>query len=46
LRVGAPILATGELFNQAGLEIPEPAEDEVEKFKEFLEQVNPEDFLS
>ena len=46
LRVGAPILATEELFNQAGLEIPEPAEDEVEKFKEFLDQVNPEDFLS
>ena len=45
LRVAAPILATEELFNQAGIEIPEPADDEVEKFKEFLDHVNPEDFL-
>ena len=45
LRAGAPILATEELFNQAGLEIPDAADDEVEKFKEFLDHVNPEDFL-
>jgi bifunctional DNase/RNase len=46
LRTGSPILATEDLFNQAGIEIPEPAEDEVEKFREFLDQVNPEDFLA
>jgi bifunctional DNase/RNase len=46
LRTGSPILATEDLFNQAGIEIPEPAEDEVEKFKEFLDHVNPEDFLA
>jgi bifunctional DNase/RNase len=46
LRSGAQILATEELFNQAGIEIPEPADDEVEKFKEFLDHVNPEDFLA
>jgi uncharacterized protein len=45
LRSGVPISATEELFNQAGLEIPDAAEDEVEKFKEFLDHVNPEDFL-
>lgn len=45
LRSGAPILATEELFNQAGVEIPDASEDEVEKFKEFLDHVNPEDFL-
>ena len=27
LRTGSPILATEDLFNQAGIEIPEPAED-------------------
>ena len=46
LRIGAPVLATEELFNQASIEIPDAAEDEVEKFKEFLDHVNPEDFLS
>lgn len=45
LRTGAPILATEELFNQAGIEIPDSSEDEVEKFKEFLDHVNPEDFM-
>jgi uncharacterized protein len=45
LRTGAPILASDELFNQAGIEIPASSEDEVERFKEFLDQVNPEDFL-
>jgi hypothetical protein len=46
LRTGAPILATEELFVQAGIEIPDAAEDEVEKFREFLEDINPEDFLA
>jgi bifunctional DNase/RNase len=45
LRTGAPILASEELLNEAGIEIPDQAEDEVEKFKEFLDQINPEDFL-
>lgn len=45
LRTGAPILAKEELFNQAGIEIPDQSEDEVEKFREFLDQINPEDFL-
>ena len=45
LRTTAPIFATEELFGQAGVEIPDSNEDEVEKFKEFLDHVNPEDFL-
>ena len=45
LRTGAPILATEELFQQAGIDIPDAEEDEVEKFREFLEEINPEDFL-
>jgi hypothetical protein len=45
LRTGSPIFATEDLFAQAGIEIPDAAEDEVEKFREFLEEINPEDFL-
>jgi bifunctional DNase/RNase len=45
LRAGIPILATEDLMNQAGIEIPDQNEDEVEKFKEFLDHVSPEDFL-
>jgi hypothetical protein len=45
LRTGAPILASEELFAQAGIDIPDAEEDEVEKFREFLEEINPEDFL-
>lgn len=45
LRIGAPILASADLLDEAGIEIPDQAEDEVERFKEFLDQINPEDFL-
>jgi len=45
LRIGAPILASEDLLAEAGIEIPDQAEDEVERFKEFLDQINPEDFL-
>jgi bifunctional DNase/RNase len=44
LRTGAPILASESLLDEAGIDIPEAGEEEVEKFKEFLEQINPEDF--
>ena len=44
LRTGSPILGSEELLKDAGIEIPDQAEDEVEKFKEFLEGINPEDF--
>ena len=45
LRIGAPILASEDLLDETGIEIPDQAEDEVERFKEFLDQINPEDFL-
>jgi len=45
LRIGAPILASEDLLAEAGIEIPDQTEDEVERFKEFLDQINPEDFL-
>jgi bifunctional DNase/RNase len=44
LRTGAPIFGSEELLAQAGIEIPDQSEDEVERFKEFLEGINPEDF--
>lgn len=46
LRTGSPILGSEELLSEAGIEIPDQAEEEVEKFKEFLDQINPEDFAS
>ena len=45
LRTGSPILASEALLSDAGIEIPDQSDDEVEKFKEFLDQINPEDFL-
>jgi bifunctional DNase/RNase len=44
LRTGAPIFGSEELLAQAGIEIPDQSEDEVERFKEFLEGINPDDF--
>ncbi|MCX6434189.1 MAG: bifunctional nuclease family protein [Actinobacteria bacterium] len=48
LRVGAPIRGEVAVMDEAGIEIPDddpaPAEDQVEKFREFLDQVSPEDF--
>ena len=44
LRVGAPIRCTEQILTDVGIVIPDEQEDEVEKFREFLEQVTPEDF--
>jgi len=44
LRTGSPILGSEALLEDAGIELPEQAEDEVERFKEFLDQISPEDF--
>jgi bifunctional DNase/RNase len=44
LRTGTPIFGSEELLAEAGIEIPDQSEDEVERFKEFLEGINPEDF--
>lgn len=46
LRTGSPILASEELLAEAGIEIPDQSDEEVEKFREFLDQINPEDFAS
>ncbi|MEO9221536.1 MAG: bifunctional nuclease family protein [Mycobacteriaceae bacterium] len=44
LRSGVPIHADETVLTEAGLLIPDEQEDEVEKFKEFLDSVSPEDF--
>ncbi len=44
IRVGAPIFADESVLEEAGLEMPAEPEDEVEKFKEFLDTISPEDF--
>lgn len=48
LRAEVPILGSEELLAEAGIDLPEeqPEEDEVEKFRAFLEDVSPEDFGS
>jgi bifunctional DNase/RNase len=45
LRTGSRILCTDELLDEAGIPVPDDEqEDEVEKFREFLDHVTPEDF--
>ncbi len=44
LRAGAEIVAEDDLLDEAGVAMATEEEDEVEKFKEFLDQVSPEDF--
>jgi bifunctional DNase/RNase len=44
LRTGSPIFGAEEVLDEAGIAIPDEQEDEVEKFREFLEQISPEDF--
>src|SRR3569623_1576734 len=45
-RTGSRILCAEEVLDEAGLDAPAEQEDEVEKFREFLDQVSPEDFES
>jgi bifunctional DNase/RNase len=44
LRTGTKIVCADDVLDEAGLEVPEEQEDEVEKFREFLDSVSPEDF--
>jgi len=46
LRTGSKIVCAEDVLDEAGLEVPDEQEDEVEKFREFLDQVSPEDFES
>ncbi|GGL23663.1 hypothetical protein GCM10012283_02240 [Phycicoccus endophyticus] len=44
LRAGAEIVAEDTLLDEAGVEMAENEDDEVERFKEFLDQVSADDF--
>ncbi len=44
LRTGASIYAADVILEEAGIAIPDEQEDEVEKFREFLDTISPEDF--
>jgi bifunctional DNase/RNase len=44
LRTGSPIFGSEEVLDEAGIAIPDEQEDEVERFREFLDQISPEDF--
>jgi bifunctional DNase/RNase len=46
LRAGSMILVDDGVLDEAGVVIPDEEEDEVERFREFLDQVTPEDFGS
>jgi bifunctional DNase/RNase len=47
VRLSTPIFASEEVLNEASILIPDgDEEEEVEKFREFLDSVNPEDFES
>jgi bifunctional DNase/RNase len=44
VRVSVPIFAHEDVLTEASIVIRDDEEQEVEKFREFLENVNPEDF--
>jgi bifunctional DNase/RNase len=44
MRSGATIRGEEAVLGEAGIAIPDEQEDEVEKFREFLDTITPEDF--
>lgn len=44
LRTGSPILAVDDLMDEASIAVAEDEEDEVERFRTFLDHVSAEDF--
>ena len=46
MRTGARIVCSDDLLDEVGIAVPDEREEEVEKFREFLDHVSPEDFES
>ena len=46
VRTNVPIFGSEDVLNEASILIRDDEEQEVEKFREFLESVNPEDFIN
>ena len=44
--MSVPIFAVEEVLEEAAILIPGEEDEEVEKFREFLDNVTPEDFAS
>jgi bifunctional DNase/RNase len=44
IRTGARIVCAEDLLDEIGIAVPDEREEEVEKFREFLDHVSPEDF--
>lgn len=44
IRTGAEVVTTEDLLAESGITLAEETDDEVEKFKEFLDHISPEDF--
>ncbi len=44
VRSGVPIFAHEDVLSEASIDVPDEEEQEVEKFREFLDHVTPEDF--
>ena len=44
LRTGTVVRCTSEVLSESGITMSEAADDEVEKFRAFLDNVTPEDF--
>jgi bifunctional DNase/RNase len=45
VRTNVPIFANEDVLTEASIVIRDDEEQEVEKFREFLDNVNPEDFV-
>jgi bifunctional DNase/RNase len=45
LRTGTPIYGAEGVLETAGIAVPDEQEDEVEKFRAFLDEISPDDFL-
>lgn len=46
MRMGVTIFAAESVLDEAGIPIADEQETEVEKFREFLDQISPDDFAS
>ena len=46
LRCEVEILGSDSVLDAGGIEIPDEQEDEVEKFREFLDTISPDDFAA
>ncbi len=44
LRTGTRIVGSDEVLDEAGVAVTGEEEEEVEKFREFLDQISPDDF--